>query len=95
MKLIKRNKSKRARAVGATKKTVKAWGVKQVVQRVVPRRALLAIGGGLAGVGALFAARKRKAKAPEPPAWTPPPPPPPAPTETPSTESSTAPPAAS
>jgi hypothetical protein len=75
MKLINRKKSKKARAVGAAKKTAKAWGVKKVVEKVVPKRALLAVGGGLATLGALFAARKRKAKAPEPPAWTPPPPP--------------------
>ena len=95
---IKRDKSRKARAqktarksTKAAKKTVKAWGVKKVVQKVVPKRALLAIGGGLATVGALFAARKRKAKAPEPPAWSPPPP---VPAEAPSTDPPPAPPAA-
>jgi hypothetical protein len=94
MPLIKRDTSKKAKATKAVrrsskaaKKTVKAWGIKKVVQKVVPKRALLAIGGGLAGLGALLTVRrKKKSEAAPAPTWTPPPAPPAPPAGAPSTE---------
>src|SRR4051794_27849350 len=90
MSLLKRSTSKRDKArkvvsqkTKSAKKSARRWGLKQAVQKVVPKRALLVVGGLLAGIGAVVFKKRGSsggaAAPPPPPAPAPPPPPPPPP----------------
>jgi len=74
-----------AKKTKSTKKSVKRWGIKKILARVIPKRALVIAGGAAAAVAGALALKKRGGSS-ETPSYEPPsaaPPPPPPPTEAP------------